>query len=516
MPNLTTPNSLAPSLRADRAEPVRYPLQRPLFKAGCLIGLLGGALCGSLVVGFSLAVAAWLAGLLWREDELPVQVFCVLYQWVFIVTGYYAYLYYGYHPAHIVLGNIESAVVVSLIGLIAVSLGIRTAMPNTYNPRLAVGNITEKSEVEYDPRKLFWIVICLFTVNWLMETFPMAILFDAAQIIHSIFLFRYLFLLVLLMVIVRQRTGYQYGALAFLFVLMPEFTSGMAKFKDVFFMVLIVFVAYWKPWSKDPRYRTRNRQVFVVSVSLCVVILAAGLVWTGGMKGDWRTALRTGTVSGSPIEKIEEFGRHLDRSIQKFDSNTALQAFLARLSSSEGYFSRVLSIVPERVPHEDGALTWRAIHHILTPRLLFPEKKNLGGDSWLVRKYASVQVAGDESSTSVGLGYMAEFYIDFGTPWMFIPLFILGLLIGSMQGIFRKISPSPYIAEAAVTGLLIQHFIGYGSHLTKMIGGLLESSAIFVICIVVAGRWLHGHIQFRAPANKTKHLKASVAYKLDV
>jgi hypothetical protein len=507
-------NGPAGSLR--QGEPIRYPLQRSLFKAGCLVGLLAGALSASLIVGFSLAVALWLAGLLWRENELPVQLFCVLYQWVFVVTGYYAYLYYGYHPAQIVLGDIEAAVALSLIGLLVVSVGIRTAMPDSCHRHPTVGNIDATSEVDYDPKKLFWIVICLFTVNWVVETFPMAILFDAAQLIHSIFLFRYLFLLLLLMVIVRQRMGYQYGVLAFFFVLMPELTSSMAKFKDVFFMVLIVFLAYWKPWSKDLQYRARNRQIFAISVGLCVVILAAGLIWTGGMKGDWRTALRTGAVSGSPIEKIEEFGRHLDRSIQRFDSGSALQAFLARLSSSEGYFSRVLTIVPERVPHEDGTLTWRAIHHILTPRILFPEKKNLGGDSWLVRKYAGVQVAGDESFTSVGLGYMAEFYIDYGEVLMFVPLFLLGLLIGSMQRIFTRISPSSYIAEAAVTGLLVQYFIGYGSHLTKMLGGLLQSTAIFVIFIAVAGSWLHAYMQFGNAGERAGRFKRNLSYKFRI
>ena len=42
----------------------------------------------------------------------------------------------------------------------------------------------------------------------------------------------------LLMVFIRQRIGFQYGVLAFVFVLFPELTSSMAKFKDIFFMLL--------------------------------------------------------------------------------------------------------------------------------------------------------------------------------------------------------------------------------------------------------------------------------------
>lgn len=480
----------------------RYPLQHTLFKVGCGVGVLAGLVSFSILVGASVALAFWLAGMLWRENELPVQVFCILYQWMFVVTGYFAYLYFGYHPSQVELGNIEEAVLLSLLGLTAITLGIRMALPDVDAELSHPARPGKIPEVEYDPRKLFWVVIGLFTVNWLVETFPMAILFNAAQAIHSVFLFRYLFFLMLLMVVVRQRSGYQYGALAFMFVLIPELTSSMAKFKDVFFMLLIVFLAYWKPWSKDATDRVRNRQILTVSIALCFVIVGAGLLWTGGMKGNWRTALRTGSVSGSPIEKIEQFGRHLDRSIARFDSRSAAQAFISRLSSSEAYFSRVVTIVPDRVPYEDGALTWRAIRHILMPRIIFPEKENLGGDSWLVRKYAGLHVAGDESFTSVGLGYMAEFYIDFSAPLMFVPLFLLGLLIGSIQRMLRRISPSTYISQAAITGLLVQHFVGYGSHLTKMLGGLLQTTLVFVIFIAAAGPWLHAQLQLKSRQNK--------------
>lgn len=472
-----------------------YPLQGALFKIGCIVGLAAFVVTTSLLAGAAVAWAFWLAGLLWRENELPVQVFCLLYQWMFVVTGYFAWRYYGYHPTQIVLGDIGSAVFLSLLGLMAIAVGIRVALPSMRTVPVGGEGNEDPSRVEYDPRKLFWLVILLFSINWLVETFPMGILFNAAQAIHSVLLFRYLFLLLLLMVVIRQHMDYQYGVLAFVFVLLPELTSSMAKFKDVFFMLLIAVLAHWKPWSALVNDKKRNRQILFVSVALCIMIVVAGLVWTGGMKGGWRAALRTGEVGGSPIEKIEEFGRHLDRTIQGFDSRSAMQAFLSRLSSSQAYFSRVLVMVPLELPHEEGALTWRAIRHVLMPRVFFPEKENLGGDSWLVRKYAGLQVAGDESSTSVGLGYMAEFYIDYGVPGMFVPLFLLGVLVGLIQRLFRRVSPSSYFADAAITGLLVQHFIGYGSHFTKMLGGMLQTTMVFLVIIVAAGPWLHARLQ---------------------
>jgi len=60
-------------------------------------------------------------------------------------------------------------------------------------------------------------------------------------------------------------------------------------------------------------------------------------------------------------------------------------------------------------------------------------------DSEKVRKYSNMRVAGRESNTSIAFGYAAESYIDFGIPWMFLPVFCFGLFIGAMYALFRSI-----------------------------------------------------------------------------
>src|SRR5207247_92942 len=90
-------------------------------------------------------------------------------------------------------------------------------------------------------------------------------------------------------------------------------------------------------------------------------------------------------------------------------------------------FSLVLERVPREIPHENGKLTSRAIKHVLTPRILFPNKPSLGTDSWLPIYYAGISVG---EGTSVGIGYMAEFYVDFGYPGMFLPLLAYGVMLG--------------------------------------------------------------------------------------
>jgi hypothetical protein len=94
------------------------------------------------------------------------------------------------------------------------------------------------------------------------------------------------------------------------------------------------------------------------------------------------------------------------------------------------YPALAVSRVPSVLPHTDGSIMWAALQHILSPRVFFPTKAELQNDSEMVRKYSGVRVASTEGGTSIAFGYAAESYIDFGLPWMFIPVFLYGMLAG--------------------------------------------------------------------------------------
>jgi len=92
--------------------------------------------------------------------------------------------------------------------------------------------------------------------------------------------------------------------------------------------------------------------------------------------------------------------------------------------------ARALERVPSVLPYEGGAIFEAAIMHVVTPRMLFPEKQSLPSDSAEVRKYAGVWVAGPEQNTSIAFGYAAESYVDFGIPGMFVPILGFGIVMG--------------------------------------------------------------------------------------
>jgi hypothetical protein len=71
-----------------------------------------------------------------------------------------------------------------------------------------------------------------------------------------------------------------------------------------------------------------------------------------------------------------------------------------------------------------------ALAHVFMPRVLFPDKPGLPSDSDMVRHYAGVWVAGAEQGTSIAFGYVAESYVDFGLPFMFLPMIVWGVFVG--------------------------------------------------------------------------------------
>jgi hypothetical protein len=94
------------------------------------------------------------------------------------------------------------------------------------------------------------------------------------------------------------------------------------------------------------------------------------------------------------------------------------------------YPALAMARVPTVLPHTDGSLTVGAIQHVISPRVFFPNKAGLESDSEMVRKYSGVWVAGMEEDTSIAFGYAAEMYLDFGLPWMFLPLIGFATLMG--------------------------------------------------------------------------------------
>jgi hypothetical protein len=115
------------------------------------------------------------------------------------------------------------------------------------------------------------------------------------------------------------------------------------------------------------------------------------------------------------------------------------------------YPALAMARVPTVTEHTNGTLIIGAIQHILTPRVFFPDKADLPSDSDLVRKYTGLFVAGRESGTSIAFGAMAESYVDFGMPMMFIPPVLFGIFCGIAYGWMQRMIHHRELSAATIT-----------------------------------------------------------------
>jgi hypothetical protein len=164
--------------------------------------------------------------------------------------------------------------------------------------------------------------------------------------------------------------------------------------------------------------------------------------------------------------------------VDTIDASRALEDLSARMSSGLGYFSLVLHNFQSGMPHTSGSLLSTALENV-QPRILNPDKPMFGSDSWLVRQYAGINVAGAEQGTSIGLGYLAEFYIDFGLAGVVVGSFILGVILACSHAILERCAQSSVLANLGFMVLVFCHALVYDASLAKFGAAIVHKTIVF-------------------------------------
>ena len=118
--------------------------------------------------------------------------------------------------------------------------------------------------------------------------------------------------------------------------------------------------------------------------------------------------------------------------------------------------------------------------HVLTPRVLYPDKPPLTPDSEITMRYTGLHLASAEEGTSISIGYMGESYVDFGPYGMFVPVFILGVLWGLMYYFIVSRARFLVFGYAFATALLLN---AYQFEMTgiKLLGGVTMSFLVLAL-----------------------------------
>lgn len=431
----------------------KYPLTLWALQAGSLIGLFVGLLMDSVLLGTAIFVLLAVVGCTWRRNEAPVVPFLLGYQWCAITAGYWYYVFTGIFPTAYALGDLERTVQLSLAGLVTLAAGIRLV-------RDSVSKSDEGQEATFSVRRLnrlFWFVIVIYGIDYIRAFNTKS--FGGLDIPLTILLeFRHVLLMVLWYETIRHGTSRRYLWLSLAWVFIPSLGSYFSDFKTPLILLFLVSLQFWQPW--EPKSWKWSIAAWTRTIGLLVVALFLMLVWQAGVKKEARRIYDEGLVNGR-LDRAELFVKQVAAAVPEVidDPQPSIEILISRLSYI-GFFSRVIEYVPAVEPHANGELLRMALTNAFMPRLLFPSKPVLPSDSYYTRRFTGIMVA--EEGTSISIGYMAEFFADWGLAGMFLSILGYGCLIGAcIETVRRFVQPSilvnPFLIVLMMTVYQFEH-----------------------------------------------------------
>ncbi len=391
------------------------------------------------VAGVAVAVLLLVWELLTPDEGPPVLALALTYQWMQVTIGIFYTALTGVQMDAMLDSNWRPMVLIGLgcVTCFTVSLwyGIRVAQRQNWTipagaPRIAFsGNLLYAA---YGSSLLLTGVIQ--EIAWQYPSFTQAII--AITYSH----------LALVFLLARRFTNpeFQWRKLAILMGIEVGlgFTGYFAGFREPLLMAAIAVFEIFD--RRDVRF-------WAFGAVLLFVLSMSSLVWIS-VRGQLRQEMDDEIVTATRVERFDR-ARTLSTGVLSQNAGSysgSVTVLIDRLWAIY-YPALALQRVPLVVPHTDGQIMRDALTHLISPRFLYPDKADLISDSEMVRKYAGLYVAGEQQNTSIAFGYAAEAYVDYGLPWMFIPILIFGFLLGMCYKIWLSIISHRELAIALTT-----------------------------------------------------------------
>lgn len=400
---------------------------------------IGCFLCWFLIDDWIASLAILLLWAIWRflpaEEGPPVLSMALTFQWAQASIGIFYHGLTGHPMEAIERSDYRPMVLMSLGSVAALLLGLALALRLWRRPFREM-----RPTRTFGDRSLFALYLGFLVGLGLLQTFAWRIPGITQGILALGFL-----RLVVLYLLFRRLSGPPFRWTLLLPLLAFEvglgFTGYFASFREPLVLLVLVLVERFD--------RRKMRNWLVLGATLAAVVVTA-LLWLS-IRTTYRQDFEIEAFASSRSARLE---RVVDLSRGWFSSGSQswenIDSFVERLWAIY-YPALAVSRVPNILPHEDGRILLGAVRHVLMPRLFFPNKGSLLSDSEMVRKYSGVWVAGADEGTSIAFGYVAESYIDFGLPYMFVPMFVFAFLMGLAYRRFLRLIWYRELAVGLVT-----------------------------------------------------------------
>ena len=408
-------------------------------------------LVGCLAAVFSYVVDDWIAGLavltLWfiwkivpRQEGPPVLALALTFQWTQVTA---AVMYLGLTGRRIPEMNEVPFRLMVLVGLgcvISLAVGLWIGAKRV-KLKVPVRSSTEILSTQ----TLVWAYLIATAGSGTLTKVAWGIP-QLTQPLLVLSLLRYSVFYLLVRRFVFPHFRWRLVAVLLAFEVLVGFSGYFAGFREAEVLVFVAILEILQP----RRVRHWLALATVLALAGCTAIL-----WMS-IRTEVRAAIHTDeTIAESQAARLRFAEGVSSKQAGVFSKGfwPACDRLVSRLWTIP-LPARALNRVPSLLPHEHGTILERALIHIATPRILFPDKESLSSDSEEVRKYAGVWVAGPEQNTSIAFGYAAESYVDFGIPGMFVPVLGFGIVMGAAYKFFLRTIQNHELA----TGFVVTTF----------------------------------------------------------
>lgn len=458
--------------------------------------LLGFATANPLLTVAALAVLPFLVAFTWVPGEPPILAFVVVFQWLQATMRVFHANFVGadvddlvLYPQLGVFADVETALWLSLSGLLVLAIGIRVATWNVAPPQRTV--LLREAEA-FSISRAFWLYLATtFAVTALAGS--VGFLSGLKQILFAVEELKWAAYFFLGYLVFIRREGYGYFGLAFA----VEFVSGIGFFSGFKEAVFVTVVTYFAARSRVTMATVAG------AIALASVLAVVGSAWTV-VKPEYRTAIAGGDTDrqGAVVDQGSQVSILVDliSDLGPAELVGGLEPLAERVAYVD-LFGYTLGYVPTVVPHEGGAVWAAAFKHVATPRILFPDKPPIVSDSEITNRYTGLNVAGEGQGTSISIGYMAESYVDFGPFWMLVPILLVGVGRGLIYRFFLRRSDNRLLGFAFAIAVF---WGGYALEVAtgKLLGGSLMRfivlALVFRFAAPFVARWLRSDSARRA------------------
>ena len=172
-------------------------------------------------------------------------------------------------------------------------------------------------------------------------------------------------------------------------------------------------------------------------------------------------------------------------------------------SANLDLFADVVRRTPDEIPYWSGE-TYKSLLGMAVPRFLWPDKPTKALGQAFGHRYG--YLAAQNTSTSVNLPYMVEFYANFGTVGLLIGMLGVGMVYATLERYTNR--PSQPIAASVVGIALLTPLLNMESDFSLTFGGLfLNALALRAFLVLMRTRThtgdqnaAHAHVRTLAPS----------------